>query len=62
MTFEERLVRIDESQARLQRTLELLIKSRQSTTERTEDLLSRNEAEMVRLRAFIDRLDPGPRD
>jgi len=63
MTFEERLVRIDESHARVQRTLELLIKARQSTKEGTDELLRRNEAAMVRLRALIDRLEnPSPRD
>jgi hypothetical protein len=62
MTFEERIDRLAERQTALHRTLELAIKSKQSPTERTEDLLRRNEAEMVRLRAFIDRIDPGSRD
>jgi len=59
MTFEERLDRIDQSHARLQRSLELLIKDRQGN----EEILRRNEAAMVRLSAFIDRLEkPGPHD
>jgi hypothetical protein len=42
MTFEERIDRLAERQTALHRTLELAIKSKQSPTERSEDLLRRN--------------------